>query len=280
MAHVPYLVQVSHPAALSNVTLVFITRALTWPWKERRVCFSPSLYLHLPLLKVQHKSMNGWEGESTSPLPAHPFAMLSSLSEKQNLSFIPSLPCISLAQWFFLFDSLFWLKFSTYQLQLVRSVTVLTGKFHGTLFTLGMENICYFHVWMPGFRGQGWRLWGSGQVSGCKQHDEQQLLTSSFCLFSTGNIAVEYNELGLSVLNASSLASETGYAYRLLVLNCIFILEEIILRSSLVAPSRGEASVRADSRMARKKWPAFVWGVEGLSCLNRKGSEEAIMLSK
>lgn len=90
-------------------------------------------------------------------------------------------------------------------------------------------------------------------MSGCKQHDEQQLLTSSFCLLSTGNIAVEYNELGLSVLNASSLASETGYAYRLLVLNCIFILEEIILRSSLVAPSRGEASVRADSRMARKK---------------------------
>lgn len=147
----------------------------------------------------------------------------------------------------------FWFKFSTYQLRLARSVLVLTGKFHRTLFTLGIENICCFHVLMPGFRGQGWRLWGSGQVSGCKQHNEWQLLTAWFSLFSAGDIAIQYNELELSVLNTSSLAREVGHDFPLLVLYCIFILEEIILRSSLVAPCRVKPLWGLINRMALQK---------------------------
>lgn len=177
----------------------------------------------------------------------------------------------------------FWLKFSIYQLQVARSAVVLMGNSMGPFSHRGRENICSFHVWMPGFRGQGWRLWGSGRVSGCKQYNEWQSLTSSFCLFSTGNIAVQYNELGLRVLNTSSLASEAGNAFPLLTLNCIFIWEEIMLRSSLMAPSRGKpvwGPIAEWLEKKKKEWPAFVQEVEGLSCLNWKGSEEAIMLSK
>ncbi|KAH0507295.1 Cystine/glutamate transporter [Microtus ochrogaster] len=45
------------------------------------------------------------------------------------------------------------------------------------------------------------------------------------------NIVVQYNEPGLRVLNTSSLASEAGYAFPLLALNCILIQEEIMLRN-------------------------------------------------
>lgn len=105
------------------------------------------------------------------------------------------------------------------------------------------------------FPQQGLRLWGTGEASGSKQHNEWQLLAGSVCLFSTGNSAAQHNELGLSMLNTLSFGNEAGCApssFFLLVLDCIFILEEIILRFSLVAPSRVKGLWELISAMAKK----------------------------
>lgn len=127
---------------------------------------------------------------------------------------------------------------------------------------------------------QGLRLWGSGEVSSPTQNNEWQPLTGCACLFSTGDVAVRHNELGLGVLNTLGLAVRRSVPFSFpLVLNCVFTLEEIILRSSLVAPSRVRAPRRLISTTA-ENGSASVQGVEGLSCLSLKESEVAIMLSK
>lgn len=89
-----------------------------------------------------------------------------------------------------------------------------------------------------------------GKCQAASSRNEWQLLTSWFSLFSAGDMAGQYNELGLSVLNTSSLASEVGHASPLPILYGIFISEEIILRSSLVAPCRVKPLWGLRSRMA------------------------------
>lgn len=146
---IPSLLRVSHPNALSNATSIFMTRTLIYylnqscVWEAWRVCFSPSLYLHLPLPKACSFQVGSYipverthvKGDLHLISSCYPFAMPSSLSEKQNSSLIASLPCLSLAWWF-----LFYFPFSLNLASINYSSKVCHGahgKFHGTLFTPG-----------------------------------------------------------------------------------------------------------------------------------------------